>query len=548
MSEVLYRKWRPTSLSELMGQEHITQTLKNAISSKRFAHAYLFCGPRGTGKTSAARILAKAINCLMPNEGEPCNKCVMCTNINEGRALDLIEIDGASNRRIADIRDLTEKIHYSPGQSEFKVYIIDEVHMLTQEAFNALLKTLEEPPSHAILILATTDVQKMPLTIVSRCQRFDFKRVDIEVIVKKLKNLCIAESVDVDIEALKLIATKATGSLRDAENLLEQAIVTFDTNISESDVKEMLNIAEDSLSLNILELIVNNDLPNSLIALSEMVNRGIDPKQIHISLLDSFRSLMLLKSGAIFDTDLNEELTNKLLLMQEKINLKQLLFIVKTLSSVTFTDVISSVFPLEMALVEINIGETTIINTKIKQDQYTSNESKYLINKKPSPIQNNNSSSLNSSKPIQINRNMTNQTTNRSESITSANTLRDGESGKLDNEWPNILRALRQTGNRFKLGALFRGSSYKEIDNNVLIIRFSHASHIERIKSELDNKLIHTELLNIVEQIIGVRYEVSIELDANQSGNIVNKFSGQDSPIIKAAQAMGARIVEERRK
>ena len=171
MSEVLYRKWRPGRLADLVGQDHIAQTLRQAVISDRLSHAYLFCGPRGTGKTSTARVLAKALNCLDPTEGDPDNICDLCMSVNEGRSLDLIEIDGASNRRIADIRDLTEKIHYSPSESKFKVYIIDEVHMLTQEAFNALLKTLEEPPPHAVLILATTDVQKVPLTIISRCQR-----------------------------------------------------------------------------------------------------------------------------------------------------------------------------------------------------------------------------------------------------------------------------------------------------------------------------------------------------------------------------------------
>jgi len=214
MSEVLYRKWRPGTMSTLLGQDHVTHTLKQAVIRNRLAHAYLFCGPRGTGKTSTARILAKAVNCVAPVDGEPDNSCHICLSINESRSLDLIEIDAASNRRIADVRDLTEKIHYSPSESKFKIYIIDEVHMLTNEAFNALLKTLEEPPAHALLILATTEVEKIPLTIVSRCQRFDFRRVSIDTICQKLQNLCDSEDVTIEKSALELIATKSTGSLR----------------------------------------------------------------------------------------------------------------------------------------------------------------------------------------------------------------------------------------------------------------------------------------------------------------------------------------------
>ena len=221
MAEALYRKWRPGTLSELVGQDHVAQTLRQAVLTDRVSHAYMFCGPRGTGKTSTARILAKAVNCLSPVNGEPDDTCHMCTAVNQGRALDLIEIDAASNRRIADVRDLTEKIHYSPAEAKFKVYIIDEVHMLTQEAFNALLKTLEEPPPHAILILATTDVHKVPLTIISRCQRFDFRRVPAEDVVSKLKKLSLEEEIEIDDEALSLVARKSTGSLRDAENILE---------------------------------------------------------------------------------------------------------------------------------------------------------------------------------------------------------------------------------------------------------------------------------------------------------------------------------------
>ncbi|MCJ7522307.1 MAG: DNA polymerase III subunit gamma/tau, partial [Dehalococcoidia bacterium] len=245
-SQVLYRKWRPRSLAELVGQAPVTQTLSNALKTGRVAHAYLFCGPRGTGKTSTGRIMAKAVNCLSEENTKPCNACAMCQTINEGRALDLVEIDGASNRGIDEIRDLREKINFAPNSAKYKVYIIDEVHMLTEPAFNALLKTLEEPPPHAIFILATTEIHKVPLTILSRCQRFDFRRLGKQDMVNKLMEICEQEGVHVEQQALELIAKAATGSLRDAENLLEQIILNYGSDFSLDQVSEKLGLTNDS--------------------------------------------------------------------------------------------------------------------------------------------------------------------------------------------------------------------------------------------------------------------------------------------------------------
>src|SRR4030043_329445 len=216
-SQVLYRKWRPRTLAEVIGQEPITQTLRNALRSGRVSHAYLFCGPRGTGKTSTARSLAKAINCLNLKDGEPCNTCEMCLAISQGRALDIIEIDAASNTGVDDIRSLREKVNYAPNQARYKVYIIDEVHMLSTSASNALLKTLEEPPPPVIFILATTEAHKILPTILSRCQRFDFRRLSQADVTSRLDYICQKEDIHIDPEALRIIARNATGSLRDAE-------------------------------------------------------------------------------------------------------------------------------------------------------------------------------------------------------------------------------------------------------------------------------------------------------------------------------------------
>ncbi|MDD4860112.1 MAG: DNA polymerase III subunit gamma/tau, partial [Dehalococcoidales bacterium] len=222
-SQVFYRKWRPQTLAEVVGQQAVTQTLLNALAGERVSHAYLFCGPRGTGKTSTGRILAKAINCITnEGKGEPCNTCLLCQSITEGRAMDVIEVDAASNRGIDEIRDLREKVNYAPSQARHKVYIIDEVHMLTKEASNALLKTLEEPPPHVIFILATTEAHKVLPTILSRCQRFDFRRISQTDVVNKLAQVCQTEGIKIEPQSLNLIARTSTGSLRDAENLLQQ--------------------------------------------------------------------------------------------------------------------------------------------------------------------------------------------------------------------------------------------------------------------------------------------------------------------------------------
>jgi len=291
---VLARKWRPRRFSEVVGQEHVTLTLKKAVEKKRLAHAYLFAGPRGCGKTTTARILAKVINCENPDGSEPCNECASCRAVNEGRHLDVIEIDGASNRGIDEIRDLREKIGYAPSQGKSKIYIIDEVHMLTPQAFNALLKTLEEPPAHVYLIFATTEPQKVPATILSRCQRFNFKRLELGELVGQLEKICRSEKIEYEKDALILISRSAEGSMRDAESLLDQCISASEGGIDLELVRRVLGLVDEGVVIELLSAIVERDRRKVLEVVDRVVSSGLDIEEFFLSYAEGLRNLLVL--------------------------------------------------------------------------------------------------------------------------------------------------------------------------------------------------------------------------------------------------------------
>jgi DNA polymerase-3 subunit gamma/tau len=291
---VLARKWRPQTFSEVVGQEHITETLKKAFEKDRVAHAYLFAGPRGCGKTTTARLLAKIINCEKPNGAEPCNACSSCEAITAGRHLDVIEIDGASNRGIDEIRDLREKISYAPSQGRSKIYIIDEVHMLTPQAFNALLKTLEEPPVHVYLIFATTEPHKVPTTILSRCQRFNFKRLELKEIASQLEKICGLEKVKFEGEALTLIARRAEGSMRDGQSLLDQCLAASEGSVDLALVRRVLGLVDSQLVIDLLRAIGERDRKGTLAIVDRAVDSGLDLEELFLAFIEGLRNLLVL--------------------------------------------------------------------------------------------------------------------------------------------------------------------------------------------------------------------------------------------------------------
>jgi len=297
VAQALYRKWRSQTFDEVVGQEHVVRTLTSALAQGRIAHAYLFAGPRGTGKTTMARLLAKAVNCLAEDGPKPCNRCAVCQALNEGRLIDLIEIDGASNRGIDEVRTLREQVNFSPNVARYKVYIIDEVHMLTPEAFNALLKTLEEPPAHVIFILATTEVHKLPPTIISRCQRFDFRRIPLDLITQRLRLIADTEGIHAEQAALELIARSATGSMRDAISLLDQLSAYGSDSITRELVQAMLGAVSVEPLADLVDAVIHGDLKAALGIVGQLVDQGLDPRQLTAELLDYARDLLQVKAG-----------------------------------------------------------------------------------------------------------------------------------------------------------------------------------------------------------------------------------------------------------
>ncbi|NFD76942.1 DNA polymerase III subunit gamma/tau [Clostridium botulinum] len=291
----LYREWRPRTFKEVVGQKHITVTLKNQVIEKRIAHAYLFCGTRGTGKTSTAKILSKAVNCLNPKDGEPCNECEICNKINSGTLMDVIEMDAASKRKLEDIKEVIENVKYPPQEGKNKVYIMDEVHMLTQEAVNAFLKTLEEPPSNVIFILATTDPQKLPITILSRCQRFDFRRIRNEEIFERLRAIVSEQGIYADDKSLNLIARMSDGAMRDALSILDQVISTGDGKVEYDQVLDMLGLVTNENLLRITDSIIEKDVEKSMRIIEDIVLSGKDIYNFIKDMITHLRNILMVK-------------------------------------------------------------------------------------------------------------------------------------------------------------------------------------------------------------------------------------------------------------
>jgi len=531
-SQVFYRRWRPQTLADVVGQEQVTQTLLNALTSGHVSHAYLFCGPRGTGKTSTGRILAKAVNCLTNDgKGEPCNTCPICQAITEGRALDAIEIDAASNRGIDEIRDLREKANYAPNQARYKVYIIDEVHMLTKEASNALLKTLEEPPPHIIFILATTEAHKVLPTVLSRCQRFDFRRISQVDVVTKLTRIGSTEGIHIEPEALRLIAKAATGSLRDAENLLEQLTTYYGTEIELQQVQTILGITGDWRAKELVRHIINNDVSAGVTTINSVNSDGLDLRQFNRELVEYLRGLLLIKTGSAEAIDLPTEDITELKDLAARASLPQILKAVKLFGQLELGFDNYSTLPLELALVDCTLSPTEEeLPSKVKTEprqpakmatppttppspEPPAPEPEPEVKPEPEPVM------APAPSPAEI-------------TPTTTPPELGGEIENLRLNWRQIIRDAPPGMSRTPAAALLRSAKPKTIEENTIVLSFKFPLHKENMEKP-DNQQIAEK---IISSFLG------------RSCRVRCIYEPEDNHLIEEALKIGAQIIDAEEK
>ncbi|MEE2687285.1 MAG: DNA polymerase III subunit gamma/tau [Chloroflexota bacterium] len=551
-SQVYYRKWRPNNFANLAGQKHIRTTIQNAIIKDRISHSYLFCGPRGTGKTSTARILAKAVNCLNPDSGDPCNDCDPCVSFNDGTFLDLIELDAASNRGIDDIREIREKINFSPVKGRRKVYIIDEAHMLTPEAENAFLKTLEEPPKHIMFILCTTEMDRIAPTIISRCQRFDFKLLSSDDICYRLSEIIQAEHLEIDNQAIAAIARFASGSLRDAENLLDQISVSSDKGITLSHVEDLLGISNRERWLELVDYMMVGNTSASLTVLNQAAWEGANIKQIQTQVMELLRALMLLKWSADTSLNLPEHIIQHLKDLLGQIPTNRLSKAIKTWQNVDLRHDASTLLPLELATVEICDYELEDqhISRDPQKPSHPIDQSATLVGQSsklgqppkisPSPTK---VSTVDPKAKEPVN-NIETHSTDNGQTASFVQYPEDSIQG----QWINMVKALRRCqGKKYNLGALLRDCKVESVYKNTtkLIMPFSNRTNLERMQEEMQDP----QTYKIVQEAVSLNFsntqEFELSLNEDKGSGEDGQKVAQNSPLVRAAIGMGARIVEE---
>jgi len=541
MSKTLYRKYRPKDFSEIIGQSHIVRTLSNSVKNERIGHAYLFTGPRGTGKTSVARILAKTINCTDIKKGGfsvPCDKCPSCKAITSEKSLDILEIDAASNTGVDNIRELRETVALSTASLKYKVYIIDEVHMLSTGAWNALLKTLEEPPSHVVFILATTEIHKVPETIVSRCQRFDFARMPIADIIKKLVLIATSEKVKIEREALEMIAIAAEGGMRDAESLLDQIITLEDKNITTTEVKEILGTTDKKTVQDLARLILEKNSTSAVSKINGLLEDGYDLQVFNKSLVNYLRQLMLLKIDKSLKKHFSFEMSEEQ--MQEMLKLIEIAELPQILNAIGFfleaQDKISAFIlpqlPLEIAVIKathtlpqgnVALSSPSVSPVKAKPPE-TVRQKPQKTPKKDDEI---NSSQVEAKPPL---------------SKTTPVDLSD-----VKQNWNQMLIDIRPYNH--SLSALLSNCQPTKVENNLITLATPYDFYRERL-DDVKNKLTLEEVFSkILKSTIRLQISLDKSLAPNPKEEAVpttkEALPEQDSLLDSALEIMGGKIVDE---
>ena len=531
----LYRKFRPLTFSEIVGQEHITRTLKNQIIAGRVGHAYLFNGGRGTGKTSAAKILARAINCLNPKDGEPCNECEICKGAINGSLTDIVEMDAASNNSVEDIRSIREEVNFLPTKAKYRVYIIDEVHMLSTGAFNALLKTLEEPPEHVKFILATTEPQKLPATILSRCQRFDFKRISNENIIKRLNIVCERSNIEITKEALNIIAVLSEGAMRDALSILERCVQDGENKIDEDKIKDLVGIPKITYVHNIIDAVVQYDVDKALESIDVVLNEGKDIVNLLWEMIKYIKDILVYKASKRLDL-YNEQELEQIKDISEKVSKEKLIDLVYQLSELE-NDIKWST----QKTIMFQAGMIKLCNeqAQVSSDlaERVEKIEKYLKSGKgviPQPVQTQNITQPTVRTVINTTT-RTNNTTKMAETPkTQKNTTRKF-SNKTEEYWPQIVNDLKQNG-KIVLYTNLMNTRAKEINDMTIGIEFPNGMTAFG-KTVLEKQENIREISNLVSMACGKEMQIKYVIPNNEvhqmtrEENLQNLANESDIPF-----------------
>ena len=470
----LYRKFRPTTFADVVGQEHITRTLRNQIMADRVGHAYLFNGGRGTGKTSSAKILARAINCLNPKDGEPCNECEICRGALNGSLTDIVEMDAASNNSVEDIRSIREEVNFLPTKAKYRVYIIDEVHMLSPGAFNALLKTLEEPPEHVKFILATTEPQKLPATILSRCQRFDFKRISNEDIIKRLKVVCNESNIEITDSALNIIAVLSEGAMRDALSILERCIQDGENKIDEDKIKDLVGIPKIAFVNSITEAIINYDIDKALKSMDDILNEGKDLNNFLWEIIKYIKDILIYKSSKKADLYSEDEIAN-INAISEKVTKEKLVNLIYELSKLE-TDMkwsTQKTIMFQAGIIKLCSNEfdsSSNIEERVDKIEKYLKSGRVAVNTMQVPVS---ATPVNQTQNYNLN-NRIQSTPKVASNTVKQNTMANKPkqySSDLSKSWPTIVNDLKQNG-KIVLYTNLMNTSAEEINDMTVGIKF----------------------------------------------------------------------------